>query len=53
MATAKGPLFSLQASGSIGGALTYTKDGREWIVTWALKVPSDGGQVFITVKNSE
>jgi len=28
MATAKGPLFSLQASGSIGGALTYTKDGR-------------------------
>lgn len=26
------------------------KGDRQWIVTWALKIPSDGGQVFIRVK---
>jgi len=26
------------------------KDGRAWIVTWELIVPSDGGQYFITVQ---
>lgn len=33
--------------------LVYTRDnpkgGRKWIVTWALKTPSDGGQIFINV----
>ena len=26
------------------------KGERQWIVTWTLKTPSDGGQVFIHVK---
>jgi hypothetical protein len=26
------------------------KGERQWIITWALKTPSDGGQVFIHVK---
>jgi len=30
--------------------LIPTKEGQAWVVTWCLKTPSDGGQVFITVK---
>lgn len=33
--------------------LVYIRDNpkgiRQWIVTWALKTPSDGGQIFIHV----
>ena len=29
--------------------LVYVRGVRQWIVTWQLKEPSDGGQVFIHV----
>lgn len=28
----------------------HPKGERQWIVTWVLKTPSDGGQIFIQVK---
>ena len=49
MATVKGPLFSLDASGSIGGSVVYSKwKGRNYVRRHAIPSnPKSGGQLSV------